>query len=86
LRPPRVSQIPSSGWSQCAHTQLIVSAIARQPLVADLQTVRVAEEHPVHGLAVDVELEVVGRLVPDANGAGAPPALEMVQRPLGQVG
>ena len=31
FRPPRVSQIPSSGWSQCSHSQSMIPASLVQP-------------------------------------------------------
>jgi hypothetical protein len=45
----------------------------------------VTEDDRVHRLAVDVELELAGGAVPDPHRPGAAPALEVIERLLGQV-
>ena len=65
--PPRVSQMPSSGWSQLSQTQSSMSLIWRPADVRELQAVRVGEVDRVHRLAVDVELQLVGRAVADPH-------------------
>ena len=79
LRPPRVSQIPSSGWSQCSHSQSIIRDDVVPAPVADAQPGAVGEEDRVHRLAVDVELELIRGAVPDPHRARAPIALEVVE-------
>ena len=86
FRPPRVSQMPSSGWSQCSHSQSMILASSRPALVAGLQAAGVGEVERVQRLAVDVELQLVGGAVADPDRAGAAPALEVVERLLDQVG
>ena len=63
----------------------MASDTASQPFVVDLHAVGVAEEHRAHGLAVDIQLQLVTGPVPDPNGPGITPALKVAQRFLGQV-
>jgi len=55
-------------------------------LVRQLQAMAVTEDDRVHRLAVDVELELVGGAVPNPHRPRAAPALEVIERLLGQVG
>ena len=66
-RPPRVSQMPSSGWSQFSQTQSTIRAQVDPGVVGDRLAVLVVEVHRVDQLAVDVELELVGGAVADPH-------------------
>src|SRR5262249_9156281 len=55
-------------------------------LVRRMQALAVGEEPGIGGLAVDVELQLVGGAVADPDRAGAAPALEVVEGLLDQVG
>ncbi len=78
--------MPSSGWSQWSHSQSTSRETPVQPSVYDLQAVDVAQVGGVEHLAVDVELQLVGRAVADPHRPRAAPALEVVEAFLGQVG
>src|SRR5262249_39586477 len=54
--------------------------------VLDLQPAPRAVQQRVHRLTVDVELQLVGGAVADPDRPRAPPALEVVEVVLGQVG
>ena len=85
-RPPRVSQIPSSAWSQFSQTHSTMRARSLQAPCEIGVAVLVEQVHRVDQLAVDVELELVGRAVPDPDGRRAPIALEVVEHLLGNLG
>ena len=63
-----------------------MSASAVQPSIGGLQAAGVDLGDGVDGLAVDVELQLVGRAVADPHRTRAAPALEVVEGLLGQVG
>ena len=85
-RPPRVSQIPSSGWFQFSHSQSVSWRELRPAGVADPDAVLVGQPDRVQHLPVDVELELVGGAVADPDRLGAGVALEVVEGQLVQVG
>ena len=84
-RPPRVSQIPSSGWSQLSVTQSSRFADLLPALMTGVEPVLVAAVDAVHGLAVDVELELARGSVPDPDRRRPPVALPVGEHLLGQV-
>ena len=85
-RPPRVSQIPSSAWSQFSQTQSTIRDRSHPGVVGDRPAVLVEEVDGVDELAVDVELELVGGAVPDAHGGRAAVALPVVEDLLLEIG
>ena len=85
-RPPRVSQTPSSGWSQCSHSQSAIWDELCPTGVADPDPVLVGQPDRVQHLPVDVELELVGGAVADPDRPGAGVALEVVKGLLVEVG
>ena len=77
--------MPSSGLA------VVLADVVDEPgdvlpaVVVDGPAVLVEEVDGIHQLAVDVELELVGRGVADAHGAAATVAVEVVQLDLGQL-
>ena len=67
LRPPRVSQTPSSGWSQLSHSQSMISATSVQPASPIMSPALVEQVQRVEELAVDVELQLRGGAVADPH-------------------
>ena len=84
-RPPRVSQIPSSGWSQCSHSQSVELGELDPAGWPTRIPLPVGQPDRVQQLAVDVELELVGGAVADPHRLGAGIALPVVQDLLVQV-
>jgi hypothetical protein len=66
------------------HGDDVLPALVADAPVAECAAVEGVDR--VHGLAVDVELELVGGAVAYPHGAGAPVAVEVVERLLGEVG
>ena len=85
-RPPRVSQIPSSARSQFSHSHSSDLDEIHPGVVGDRLGVLVVEVDRVDQLAVDVELELLGRAVSDPDGRRAGVALEVVEHGLLEVG
>ena len=85
-RPPRTSQIPSSGLVPVLETQSTISRQVHPGVVGDRPAVLVVEVDRVDQLAVDVELELLRGAVSDPHGRGAAVAREMVERLLLEVG
>ena len=86
LRPPRVSQMPSSGWSQVSARRSTPSRISVPGVVIDGAAVLVVDVDRVDQLPVDVELELGGRLVAHAYGTRPTVTLQVVELLLLQVG
>ena len=85
FRPPRVSQMPSSGWSQFSHSQSIMFDIAVQPSWAICRPWLSARDIPPRGLTVDVELQLIGRAIADPHRSRPAPALEVIQGLLDEI-
>ena len=86
MGPPRVSQMPSSGWSQWSQSQSARVVIVSQWRAGDGPVPAIVEVDRVHELAVDVELKLLGRGVPDPYRLRPPVAGQVTQFPLGKLG
>ena len=83
-RGPRVSQMPSSGSRQIVSTCSTTVRQRGQSRSSIRPSALGADERDADHLAVDVELELLGRRVADADRLGALVAGKLVELELGQ--